>query len=64
MGKAYAHGVLDYLGIPIKPTQDDPASAPVLYTVQVGAFASKANADAYAKQLKAKGIDAFVTAKK
>ena len=63
MGKAYAHGVLDYLGIPIKATEDKPAPSPVMYTVQVGAFASKANADAYAKDLKAKGINAFVTKK-
>ena len=35
-----------------------------IYRVQVGAFASKTNAEAYAKQLKAKGIEAFVTTKK
>lgn len=63
LGVAYAHGVLDYLGIAIKPTQDKPAPSPAMYTVQVGAFASKANADAYAKELKAKGINAFVTKK-
>lgn len=35
-----------------------------LYTVQTGAFRSKENADAYAASLKAKGVDAFVSAKK
>lgn len=58
-GQVYAWGVLDYLGIAIKPQVDKPAGKPVeqpqadkklLYTVQVGAFASaKSAADLYAK---------------
>ena len=64
LGVAYAHGVLDYLGITIKAAEDKPAASGVMYTVQVGAYRSKANADAYANQLRAKGIDAFVTLKK
>ena len=58
-GKVYAWGVLDYLGVAIKPQADKPAGKPVehpqadkklLYTVQVGAFASaKSAADLYAK---------------
>ena len=58
-GRAYAWGVLDYLGIAVKPQTDKPAGKPVeqpqadkklLYTVQVGAFASaKSAADLYAK---------------
>ena len=58
-GRVYAWGVLDYLGIAIKPQVDKPADKPVeqpqadkklLYTVQVGAFASaKSAADLYAK---------------
>ena len=58
-GRVYAWGVLDYLGIAIKPKVDKPAGKPVeqpqadknlLYTVQVGAFASaKSAADLYAK---------------
>lgn len=58
-GRVYAWGVLDYLGIAIKPQVDKPAGKPVeqpqadknlLYTVQVGAFASaKSTADLYAK---------------
>ena len=57
-GRVYAWGVLDYLGIAIKPQVDKPAGKPVeqpqadknlLYTVQVGAFASaKSAADLYA----------------
>jgi len=58
-GRVYAWGVLDYLGIAIKPQVDKPAGKPVeqpqadkklMYTVQVGAFASaKSVADLYAK---------------
>lgn len=50
-GRAYAWGVLDYLGIAIKPQVDKPqAGKNLLYTVQVGAFASaKSAADLYAK---------------
>ena len=58
-GRVYAWGVLAYLGIAIKPQVDKPAGKPVeqpqadkklLYTVQVGAFASaKSAADLYAK---------------
>ena len=58
-GRVYAWGVLDYLGIAIKPQVDKPAGKPVeqpqadkklLYTVQVGAFSSaKSAADLYAK---------------
>ena len=58
-GRVHAWGVLDYLGIAIKPQVDKPAGKPVeqpqadkklLYTVQVGAFASaKSAADLYAK---------------
>lgn len=58
-GRVYAWGVLDYLGIAIKPQVDKPAGKPVeqpqadkklLYTVQVGAFSSaKSAADLYTK---------------
>lgn len=58
-GKVYALGVLDYLGIAVKPQVDKPDDKPaehpqagkkLMYTVQVGAFASaKSAADLYAK---------------
>ena len=50
-GRVYAWGVLDYLGIAIKPQVDKPqADKKLMYTVQVGAFASaKSAADLYAK---------------
>lgn len=62
LGVAYAHGVLDYFGIEINPV-DKPQPTEAKYTVQVGAFASKDNATAYAKTLNDKGIQAFVTEK-
>lgn len=68
LGVAYAHGVLDYLGIEInpvdKPAPEEPEGVQVIYTVQVGAFANKQYADAYCKELQGKGIQAFVTQKK
>ena len=68
LGVAYAHGVLDYLGIEInpvdKPAPEEPEGVQVIYTVQVGAFANKQYADAYCKELQGKGIQAFVTKKK
>lgn len=63
MGKAYAHGVLDYLGIKIKASGSSSqaqASNGKLYYVQVGAFKEKAGAEALVKQLKAKGFDAII----
>ena len=69
MGKAYAHGVLDYLGIKVKASSGSTGAATststseTLWTVQVGAFANKNNAQNLADQLKAKGYAAIVKAK-
>lgn len=58
-GRAYAWGVLDYLGIAVKPQTDKPADKlpdnPLPYTVQVGAFVSSQNAKALADKLKERG---------
>lgn len=50
-GRVYAWGVLDYLGIAIKPQVDKPqADKNLLYTVQVGAFSSaESAAELYSK---------------
>ena len=53
-GKAYARGILRYLGIEYKKSTK-------LYRVQVGAFASKHNAELLAKELVAKGYHAYVS---
>lgn len=58
-GRAYAWGVLDYLGIAVKQQTDKPADKlpdnPLPYTVQVGAFVSSQNAKALADKLKERG---------
>lgn len=63
MGIAYAHGVLDYLGITVKKAASSTsaaASSGKMYRVQVGAFKEKAKAEAYVKKLKAAGFDAII----
>lgn len=42
------------------PAPANPGNAQAKYKVQVGAFADKKNADAYANELKTKGYDAWV----
>lgn len=54
-GRAYAKGILTYLGVEQKP-QDG-----ALYRVQIGVFKNKVNADNLAKELKSKGYPAYVT---
>lgn len=60
IGETIAEGICKYYGKkyvkPAKPT----VNSNVLYRVQVGAFSSKANAEAYKKKLEAAGFPAFV----
>lgn len=58
VGKAIAHGILKTLGVTPK---NEPTAAPKLYRVQVGAYSSKANAEAQKKRLQAAGFDAVIT---
>ena len=65
LGQAIAQGVCDADGKTFKTgqsssTTNSAASGKVKYTVQVGAFSKKANAERQAKQLKAGGFDAYV----
>lgn len=65
IGKAIARGVCDADGKTFKTGQssssaNSAASGKAKYTVQVGAFTKKANANRQAKQLKADGFDAYV----
>lgn len=55
-GIAYAKAILEYLNINHKT--DD-----IIYTVQVGAFGSKANAEAMVAKLKRAGFNAVITTK-
>lgn len=56
LGKAYAHGVLSYLGIKLNPD----TGTDVIYRVQTGAFAKKENAKAYAEMLEAAGYPTII----
>lgn len=60
LGKAYAHGVLAYLGIKINPD----TGADVIYRVQTGAFVKKGNAEAYAELLEAAGYPTIIKEEK
>lgn len=66
IGEAIARGICDYFGVTYKaPEQPKPAQpAKVaegkLYRVQVGAFASRANAERMLAKLKTAGFDGFV----
>lgn len=58
---AYTNGILRHFGIEPKPVVSPPVNAPkVLYRVQVGAFASKSNAEAMMTKLKAAGFEAYI----
>lgn len=56
LGKAYAHGVLSYLGIKLNPD----TGTDVIYRVQTGVFAKKENAEAYAEMLEAAGYPTII----
>ena len=60
LGRAYAHGVLSYLGIKLNPD----TGADVIYRVQTGAFAKKENAKAYAEMLEAAGYPTIIKEEK
>lgn len=68
-GVAYAKAILEYLGIEYKAkatkqtTTNKDTSDGVIYTVQVGAYSKKANAEAMQKKLKAAGFDAAIVKK-
>lgn len=65
-GVAYAKGILKYFGIPYKPVQAPVASntGTTMYRVVTGSFKDKINAEKRVKELKAKGFDSFIEAKK
>jgi N-acetylmuramoyl-L-alanine amidase len=59
IAEAILHGICDYFSVAYKPLAAAPA-ADVLYKVQVGAFAVKANADKLMQELKSKGYNPFI----
>lgn len=61
MGEAIAKGILKTLGIAVMI--EKPTTKKVIYTVQVGAFVNKANAQAQVKKLKNAGFDGYIVTK-
>ena len=66
IGEAIAQGICDYFGVTYKPVEQPKPARPEqpaeqkLYRVQVGAFASRANAEKMVQRLKEAGFDAFI----
>jgi len=59
-GRAYARGILKYLGIIAVPEATPAVEKKPLYRVIAGSFSDRNNADACLKALKAKGVDCFI----
>ncbi|TCS80390.1 N-acetylmuramoyl-L-alanine amidase [Tepidibacillus fermentans] len=61
LAEAHGRGLAKGLGLQVKPVESkSKTSNKLLYKVQVGVFAEKANADRLAAELKAKGYNVFV----
>lgn len=61
IGEALCKAVCWYFGVTyVAPKEDKPSVAGTLYRVQVGAFASKENAEKMAKELQKKGYNTVV----
>lgn len=63
IGEAIAKGICDYYGVNANETSKKPETAGTLYTVQVGAFKVRKNAENYIEKLKKAGFDAFIVTK-
>ncbi len=66
IGEAIAKGICDYYGVKVPSEEKERASSEkneALYTIQVGAFKSKENADKYLKKLEKAGFEGFITAR-
>lgn len=63
IGEAIAKGICDYYGISVEDNTKTDENKKTLYTVQVGAFSNKNNAEKYVEQLKKDGYDAIIVSK-
>ena len=61
---AYLIGKMPEIAKTVNARLNPTTASIATYTVQCGAFSKKANADAYAKKIKAAGFDCYVTTKK
>lgn len=65
IGEAIAKGICDYYGVSTNAAPEKSnKSGDTLYTVQVGAFKVRKNAENYLEKLKKAGFDAFIVTKK
>lgn len=69
IGEAIAKGICDYYGVKTEEKEETskennaPSGDETLYSVQVGSFRVKKNAESYVKQLKKAGFDGFIVKK-
>jgi len=63
IGEAIAKGVCKYYGVALLKQNNAPSKNGTLYTVQVGAFAAKENAQKQLEALKKAGFKGFITEK-
>ena len=63
MGEAIAKGILKTLGIPVIVEKPVTNTQKTIYTVQVGAYVNKANAEVQVKKLKKAGFDGYIVTK-
>lgn len=63
IGETIAKGICDYYGISVEDNTKTDENKKTLYTVQVGAFSNKNNAEKYVEQLKKAGFDAIIVSK-
>ena len=63
IGELIAKGICDYYGVSVEE-ESKTSESDKLYTIQVGAFKNKTNAENYLKKVKAAGFDGFIIEKK
>ena len=63
MGEAIAKGILKTLGIPVIVEKPVTNTKKPIYTVQVGAYANKTNAEKQLLKLKSAGFDGYIVTK-
>lgn len=64
IGEAIAKGICDYYGVSTAEKNNASSENETLYSVQVGAFKSKKNAQGYVEKLKKAGFEGFVVKNK
>ena len=63
IGEAIAKGICDYYGVSFEEKQNASPQGETLYTVQIGAFKSRKNAQDYLEKARKAGFNGFITKK-